>query len=271
MPNNYEFSAPELEKMMIRWCEEAAQTARNNHRRTGKLEFKFASEAVTEADGMIEKQLRMRISEAFPQDLIMGEELGGPQPAEVPAGARLWQIDPIDGTLNYALGLPNYCTSLALMEGQKVLAACIHQPPTGDTFSALSGHGARLNGEAMRVGTSRDLKDSIVSLQLKKQGLVMENAQLLHDLSSAPLKLRRVGAVALEMAWVAAGFCDLLVASFKGKIHPWDIAAGLLLVEEAGGEALDFQGRPYRMGSPEMMVGSPRVAHQMVDLFATHS
>ncbi len=263
-------SGPALEKMMVQWCEEGAEIARRHHRRTGKLAFKYASEAVTEADGEIENLLRERIGQAFPGDLIVGEEFGGPAVNERPAESRVWQIDPIDGTLNYALGMPNYCISLALLQGDQVLAACIHQPPTGDTFTALAGQGARLNGETMHVSSERDLKDAVVSLQLKKKGLVMQNPALLHEICGAPLRLRRCGAVALEMAWVAAGFCDLLVASFKGEIHAWDIAAGLLLVQEAGGAAVDFQDRPYRLSSPEMMVGSPRVARQMAGLFLSN-
>ena len=254
-----------LEKMMIQWCEEGAELARRYHRNTGELNFKYESEAVTRADGEIETLLRKHIGEAFPDDLIVGEEFGGPKSADIPLLARVWQIDPIDGTLNYALGMPNYCISLALLEGEKILAAVIHQPATGDSFTALAGKGARLNGKAIGVNCQRDLKNSIISLQLKNDGLVMQNPQLLHDLSTAPMRVRRCGAVALEMAWVAAGFCDLMVASFNGLIHPWDVAAGLLLVQEAGGEALDFQGRPYRMSAPEMLVGSPLVTRQLVD------
>jgi myo-inositol-1(or 4)-monophosphatase len=257
---------PDLEMMMIRWCKEGAEIARHHHRRTGELEFKQAREAVTEADREIENLLRDRIGEAFPEDIIVGEEYGGPGSQGELQGRRVWQIDPIDGTLNYALGMPNYCTSLGLMSGDNVLAACIHQPSTGDTFSALAGRGARLNGTPMRVSSDRDLKESILSLQLKKEGSVMGSPQLLHQLACAPWKLRRCGAVALEMAWVAAGFYDALLASFAGKIHSWDIAAGLLLVAEAGGVAVDFQGRPYPMNGPEMVVGSGQVAQQLVSL-----
>lgn len=256
-----------LDKMMIQWCEEGAQIARRYHRHTGELAFKYGNEAVTEADGEIETLLRKRIGDAFPDDLIVGEEFGGPGAADISSEDRVWQIDPIDGTLNFALGLPDYCISLALLQGDKVLAACIIQPSTGDVYSALAGQGAWLNGAAMQVSTDRQLKDSIVSMQLKKRGLVMQDPQLLHDLSAAPLRLRRCGAVALEMAWVAAGFYDLLVASFTGEIHPWDIAAGLLLVQEAGGVATDFEGRPYQLKASEMLVGSAGVARQMADLF----
>lgn len=268
MPNNSN-KGQSLAEMMTMWCKEGAEIARRHHRRTGDLAFKYASEAITEADGEIETLLRDRIGETFPGDLIVGEEFGGPGAEDIPANARVWQIDPIDGTLNFALGMPNYCISLALLQGDEVLAACIHQPPTGDTFTALAGKGAHLNGLPMKVSTDRDLKDAIVALSLKKKGRVMQDPQLLHRLCTSPLRLRRCGAVALEMAWVAAGFCDLMVASFKGEIHPWDIAAGLLLVQEAGGQAVDFQGQPYQMSSSEMMVGSPRVARQVAGLFAS--
>ncbi len=256
----------DLETLMIRWCHEAAGIARHYHRQTGDLAFKYANEAVTEADRQIETLLRGRIGEAFPDDLIVGEEFGGPDKGTDQQGRCIWQIDPIDGTLNYALGLPDYCTSLAVMSGHNVLGACIHQPATGDTFSAMAGQGARLNGEPIRVGAQRDLKDSIISLHLKKDGLIMGDPQLLHTLLGAPMKVRRCGAVALEMAWVAAGFYDLLLASFPDRIHLWDIAAGLLLIQEAGGVAVDFRNRPYRLESPAMMVGSAKVAGQLVPL-----
>ena len=260
-----------LEKMMIRWCEEAAEIARRYHRRTGKLEFKYATEAVTEADGEIEELLRRRIGETFPEDLIVGEEFGGPAASTIPAGKRVWQIDPIDGTLNFAMGLPNYCISLALLQGSQVLAACIHQPATGDTFSALAGGGARLNGQLIKVDAEVPLSRSVVSLQLKNKGLVMRHPQLLHEVSTAPMRVRRCGAFALEIAWVAAGFCHLLVASFMDEIHPWDVAAGLLLAEEAGAVAMDFKGRPYRIGGPELLIGSPAAARSMADLIGRYS
>ncbi len=268
MAFNDQHPGPELEALLIQWCEEGAEVARRHHRRCGELKFKYASEAVTEADREIETLLRGRIAQSFPDDLIVGEEFGGPEGGNLKPGKRVWQIDPIDGTLNYALGMPNYCTSLGLMSGDEVLAACIHQPSTGDTFTALAGQGARLNGEALGPGLDKDLKDSVVSLQVKKEGVIMADPGLFYDLVRAPLKLRRCGAVALELAWVAAGFYGALVASFQDTIHLWDIAAGLLLAREAGKVILDFQGQPYKLGAAEMIVGSPRACSQLVTLLA---
>lgn len=256
-----------LDNLMTTWCEEAAIVAREMHRRTGDLEFKYGQEAVTEADRRIEELLRQRIGEAFPGDLIEGEEFGGPAQQDL-EGRRVWQIDPIDGTLNYALGLPNYCTSLALVQDGQPLAACIHQPPTGDTFTALRGQGAFLNGERRQLRRCERLQESVFSFQLKSAGCIMAEPERLTRLSSAVMKVRRAGAVALELAWVGGGFYDGLLGSFVDRMPPWDSAAGLLLATEAGGVATDFQGRAYALGGPELVVGSPGVVDQMVALLA---
>ncbi|PID80143.1 hypothetical protein CSB20_08060, partial [bacterium DOLZORAL124_64_63] len=233
-----------LDKVMEGWCREAAEIARGLHRRTGALEFKHGQEAVTEADRRIEQLLRRRIGAAFPDDLIVGEEYGGPEEGNMP-GRRVWQIDPIDGTLNYALGLPAYCTSLALVQDGQVLAACIHQPPTGDTFTALRGAGSFLNGERRRLRPCASLREAVFSFQLKSGGAVMAEAERQHRLCLSVMKVRRAGAVALELAWVGGGLYDGLLGSFAGRVPAWDVAAGLLLSLEAGAVATDFQGRPY--------------------------
>ncbi|MBU2502933.1 hypothetical protein KJ682_16505, partial [bacterium] len=125
---------PPLEKEMAAWAGEAAGIALQYFRRTGDLVFKYGQEAVTEADGRIEAMLRERIAAAYPDDGICGEEMGGTPDAG--AVARTWHLDPIDGTLNFALGLPAFCTSIALFEGDRPVAACIMQPVVGDLFTA---------------------------------------------------------------------------------------------------------------------------------------
>jgi len=254
-----------LDQVMQGWCREAAEIARSLHRRTGALEFKHGQEAVTEADRRIEQLLRERIGAAFPGDLIVGEEYGGPAESET-AGRRVWQIDPIDGTLNYALGLPNYCTSLALVQDGEVLAACIHQPPTGDTFSALRGEGSFLNGERRYLRPCASLKEAVFSFQLKSEGSIMADPRRQSRTCSAVMKVRRAGAVALELAWVGGGLYDGLLGSFVDRMPVWDAAAGLLLSLEAGAVATDFQGRPYRLGGAELLVGSGPLVQEMVAL-----
>ena len=261
------------------WSNEAAAVAMACYRGTGPLRFKHGQEAVTEADARIERLLRERIAQAYPGDAVSGEELGSDPGCDDPgcgdpgyavpgssARERRWHLDPIDGTLNFALGMPGFCISLALFQGQVPLAACVVQPPTGDLFTAVKGRGARLNGAPIAVSGRCRLDQAIVSTQLKKGGRIVQDAVLLQTLLRHCMKTRRVGAIALELAWVAAGGCDALVASFEGGIQLYDIAAGLLLVTEAGGRITDLQGRPYRPGGPEMLASNALVHEELLDL-----
>ena len=261
-----------LERNMLDWAEEGAAIARDFYRRTGKLKFKHGREAVTEADRQIETLLRLRIGQAYPDDLIIGEELGGPElPAGGERGRRVWQLDPIDGTLNFALGLPGFCTSMAVMLGDDVLAACIHQPLTGDSFTAVLDGGARLNGQPMRVSKRQPLAEAVISTQLKKGGRFVQNPALLQAMALAPLKCRRTGAIALELAWVACGGHDALVGAFSSEIHLWDVAAGLLLVKEAGGMVTDHLGATYQAGGSDLVVSNGLIHQDILDVIAAHS
>jgi myo-inositol-1(or 4)-monophosphatase len=236
-----------LEENLLAWADECGQMARGHFRRTGGLRFKHGREAVTEADLAIEEMLRRKIAAAYPDDCVVGEEMGGDGSA---ATGRVWQIDPIDGTLNFALGLPGFCTSLAVLEGEEIIAACVHQPLVGDFYSAVAGGGARLNGEPMRVSGRAILAEAIVSTQFKKGGRFVQQPALLREFALRTLKCRREGAIALELSWVASGGFDALVGDFGEGIHLWDVAAGLLLIQEAGGRITDQNGQPYRPGGP---------------------
>gem|GEM_PF-671588 len=253
------------EDLMGRWCREAAPIALGWFRRTGDLEYKTGREVVTAADREIEILLRERIGEAFPDDLIVGEEFGGMEAAQ-DSDRRVWQIDPVDGTLNFARGLPGFCTSLGLMKGPQVLAAAIYQPHTGDLFTATLGKGARLNGMAMKVSECCLLEDAVLSTQLKKAGRIMSHPGLLQKVGREALKTRRTGAIALEMAWVAAGFHDGLVGSFVGHVPLWDVGAGLLLITEAGGRITDHAGQPYAPGGPDMVATNGRFHDGLIKL-----
>ena len=219
-----------LRRHLREWADEAGDMARGHFRRTGPLAFKTGREAVTAADRAIETMLRERIAGAYPDDLVVGEEYGGPAPGTDLAGRRVWHLDPIDGTLNFALGLPDFCTSLAAIRDDRVEAACVQQPLVGDTFLALRGGGATLNGVALRVSDRAPLAEAVISAQFKKDGVIVSRPELLQAVFRRPLKVRKAGAIALEMAWVAAGFLDAMVAGFRDTIQTWDVGAGLLLV-----------------------------------------
>ncbi|MCP4574408.1 MAG: inositol monophosphatase [bacterium] len=256
-----------LERLMTGWVGEASDLALQLHRRTGALRFKRGREVVTEADQRIELLLRERIGAAFPDDTVIGEEFGGEETLEgqVPAG-RVWQLDPIDGTLNFALGLPGFCTSIACLEGGRPVAACIAEPVTGDRYTALRGGGARRNGETLSVSDRAPLAEAVVSLQIRKRGRVGSDPQLLHALIQESLKVRKVGAVALEMAWVAAGAFDALVAGSQVPVPVHDVAAGWLLVEEAGGRVSGLNGTPWCPGDTDLVVSNGHIHDELLGL-----
>jgi myo-inositol-1(or 4)-monophosphatase len=247
--------------------------ARKYFRRTGKLQFKSGRQAVTEADMEIEKLLRKRIGEEFPADGIVGEELGsdyGGTGAVGPSG-RTWHLDPVDGTLNFALGLPGFCISLTLMEGDTTLAGCVYQPLMDDGFTAVRGGGARLNGKPIIVSTRSRLADAVVGAQLKKDGRFVDSPLLLQAIFRETMKIRKVGAVALELARVAVGSYDAVIASFKGPIHRHDVAAGLLMIEEAGGRVTDHLGHDYVPGGNELVATNGAVHEELIGLIARFS
>ncbi|MEN8008436.1 MAG: inositol monophosphatase [Candidatus Krumholzibacteriota bacterium] len=267
------FEPGNLEARMAAWAEEAGAVARRHYRRSGELKFKQGKQAVTEADLEIEKMLRRRIGQEYPDDGIVGEELGsGYEGVEAvgPSG-RSWHLDPVDGTLNFALGLPGFCISLALMEGERVLAACIYQPMLNDGFTSTLGNGARLNGAPISVSGRSRLADAVIGTQFKKNGRFIRNPQLLQAMFLETMKVRKVGAIALELARVACGSYDALVASFKGPIHSHDVAAGLLLIREAGGRVSDHRGRDYLPGGPDLVATNGQVHDELIDLIARFS
>lgn len=262
-----------LESRMQSWAEEAAGIARGHYRQTGELKFKPGRQAVTDADLEIERLLRRRIGEDFPDDGIVGEELGDHYEGtgRVGSSGRTWHLDPVDGTLNFALGLPGFCTSIALMEGDEMLAACVYQPMLGDGFIATRGRGARLNEVPIAVSGRSRLIDAVVGTQFKKDGRFVRHPDLLQAMFLDTMKIRKVGAIALELARVASGSYDALVASFQGSIHRHDVAAGLLLIREAGGRISDHEGRDYVPGGPELVATNGLIHDELIAMIGRHS
>ncbi len=264
---------PGLEATMLTWAREAGDIARRHYRRTGDLRFKKGRQAVTDADLEIEKMLRRHIGAEFPADGIVGEELGSDfeGTGSVGSSGRTWHLDPVDGTLNFALGLPGFCTSLGLMKGDEVLAGCVYQPLLDDAFTASLGGGARLNGRPISVSTRSRLIEAVVGTQFKKKGRFVQSPDLLQAMFLETMKIRKVGAIALEMARVAAGSYDALVGSFTEAIHLHDVAAGLLLIREAGGRITDHQGNEYRPGGTDLVATNGLIHDELIALINRYS
>ena len=267
-PENW--NLPPLESRMLAWAREAGIIARGHYRRTGALRFKHGRQAVTDADVEIELLLRRRIGEEFPRDGVVGEELGREFEGTTAVGpsGRSWHLDPVDGTLNFALGLPGFCTSIALMEGEATLAACVYQPLMDDAFTATAGEGARFNGQPVLLSERSQLAEAVVGTQFKKDGRFVRSPGLLQAMFVETMKIRKVGAIALELARVSGGSYDALVASFKEEIHRHDVAAGLLLIREAGGKVTDYLGNDYRPDGPELVASNGRIHEELIELIA---
>lgn len=204
------------------------------YRREGfEVERKNAyTDLVTGADRECQEVIVDTIREEFPDDGFLGEEDGLQPDGE----ERVWVIDPIDGTTNFVHGYPHYCTSIALQEDGESVVGVVYNPARDELFTAVRGDGAALNGEPISVSAVDKMTDAMVVSRLlsyeKAEGMKETELQLLGVLNAIPVSFRRPGAAALDLSYVAAGRFD---GHCITATHPWDIAAGSLMVEEAGG------------------------------------
>ena len=214
-----------------------------------RIDKKGAIDLVTEMDVEIERAFRAMIAERFPSHVVLGEEFEASGDREAGSGC-CWVLDPIDGTTNYAHGLPIFCASLALeIDGDAVVGA-VYDPNRRELFTAERGHGAWLNGAPLRVSTSTALIDSLLvtgfHYNIHKDS--SELIELFGEFISRARAVRRLGSAALDLCYVAAGRFD---GFWEHKLQPWDVAAGALIVQEAGGKVTTVEGAPFgsRIGS----------------------
>ncbi len=203
------------------------------------VDYKGARDPVTEIDRASEAFLRREIGRARPGDRVLGEEEGeGDSSAE---GARRWIVDPLDGTVNFMHGHPVFAVSIALEVEGRIEAGVVHAPLLGETFSAARGDGAFRSDKRMSVSKTPALEKALLATgfayQRSKTG--GNNLDNFGRLSLASLGVRRMGAAALDLAWTAAGIFD---GFWELGLAPWDVAAGALLVQEAGGRVSAFDG-----------------------------
>lgn len=213
---------------------------------------------VTQTDTECEKTIIGMIRKAFPTHSILSEEGTGKDALD---SEHLWVIDPLDGTNNYAHGLPQYCVSIAYARKGVVQAGVIFDPERRELFEAVLGRGAHLNGKRIRVSKNATLKQAVVAMgTYYDRSTLMEKTLLaVRDLYRLGVQgIRRMGSAALDLAWLACGRYE---AYFEYKLHPWDFAAGALLVQEAGGICADRLGAPLRLDS-EGMIASNGLCHR---------
>jgi myo-inositol-1(or 4)-monophosphatase len=242
---------------------EAGALLMSYFRRRIGFEYKGDVDLVTEADRASEKFITQRLRERWPEFGVVGEE--GTR-TEIGAEHR-WLVDPLDGTTNFAHGYPVFCISIALVQRNDQLEAGFLYDPTRDEFFAAErGHGATLNGAAMQVSRTTTLSESILGTGFPSHKRHKNpNIHFYHQLTLRSHGLRRAGSAALDLANVAAGRYD---GFWEFNLNPWDTAAGVLLVQEAGGTVTRFDGTPFLLRSDEVLASNGIIHPELLSNFA---
>lgn len=225
------------------------------------IDYKGEIDIVTEADRMSEQLIVSGIRSNFSDHDILTEESPG-----INTGSDYrWIIDPLDGTTNYAHGYPVYCVSLALEVKGEIRLGIIYNPMMEEMFVAEKGAGAYLNDRPISVSTVQDLKKSLLSTGFPYD-INQDNNNNINNFSrmaGSAQAIRRAGSAALDMAYVAAGRFD---GFWELKLKPWDTAAGLLMIREAGGMVTDITGSEYHLESPTILASNGRIHQAMVEV-----
>lgn len=230
-------------------------------------EMKSEVDPVTQVDRDAEDAVRAVISSHFPDDSILGEEGGG---GDWRVG-RVWIVDPLDGTVNFVHRLPQVAVSVALWDGGKPLVGVIIDVARNDEFVAMAGEGATLNGEPIQVSDTDTLDRSLVSTGFPYDRRQHAGAYLkvVEEVMLASQGTRRLGAAALDLAWLAAGRYDAYWEHGGPQgIKPWDVAAGILLVTEAGGTYTDESGEVNRLDALAHVASNGKVHEELRTIVA---
>lgn len=229
-----------------------------------RTEYKGRNDLVSYVDKQAEAQLVAALSALMPHAGFIAEEGSG---EAAPDGLN-WIVDPLDGTTNFIHGIPLFCISVALARGKELLLGVVHDPCANQTFYAWQGGGAYLDGRRLQVSAQPDLAHSLVATgfpyaDFGKQAAYMA---LLSDVMERCHGLRRLGSAALDLAYTAAGRFE---GFFEYNLNPWDVAAGTLLVQEAGGIVTDFGGGDDSTFGRELLAASPQVHPELLSLVRT--
>ena len=225
-------------------------------------EYKGDADLVTEADRASEKLIVERIHGMFPTHDVVGEE-----GTRTKAGGEFrWYVDPLDGTTNFAHGYPVFCVSLGVEHKGALHSGVLYDPTRDELFSAEKGKGARLNGRPIAVSKTKTLREAILATGFPSHKRHKNpNIHFYHQLTLRSHGLRRAGSAALDLANVASGRYD---GFWEFNLNPWDTAAGVLLVQEAGGTVTRFDGSPWRMESDETLASNTLLHPELMTNFA---
>jgi len=224
------------------------------------LEIRYKGDEVdlvTQADKRSERIIVGKIHEYFPEHAIAAEEGTGRESES----EFCWHVDPLDGTTNFAHGYPCFCVSIGLAQHDRLLAAAVFNPFYNELFTAARGEGATFNGKRIHVSKTETLSTSLLCTGFPvRNRRKSPNLQYYGDFTQLSHGVRRDGSAALDLAAVAAGRFD---GFWEFGLQKWDTAAGVLLIEEAGGKVTDFEGQPYRLGGPVILATNGLIHEEM--------
>ena len=250
---------------MVRACRNAARPLIRDFGEIEKLQVsvKGPGDFVTASDKKVEKILIDELNKARPNYSILSEEIG-----EIKNDSEFrWVIDPIDGTANFLHGIPHFCISIGLEKNKEIISGIIFDPIKDETFIAEKGNGSYLNNQRLRVSGRNKLKDSIIftggpKFESKEKDLILEEYKKIS--SNVHIPIRKMGSAALDLAYVAAGRCD---GFWQRDLNYWDIAAGIILIKEAGGFITDFKGDNNYVKNKTILASNSEINQEMIEIF----
>lgn len=225
----------------------------------GDVDLKQTSDFVTRVDKESEATIIKTIRDRFPDHHFLAEE----SVHETGTEGYRWIIDPLDGTTNFIHSFPAFCVSIALQYRKDIIVGVIYDPLRNELFSAMLGKGAFLNGQPVRVSGVHEAKNSLITtgFPFKKKDVIDMYLKLFKNILFRVSDLRRAGAAALDLASTASGRCE---AFFEIGLSPWDIAAGSLIVREAGGVITDFSGGDDYLTTGNVVAGNPAIHREIL-------
>ncbi|HET9887187.1 MAG TPA: inositol monophosphatase family protein [bacterium] len=254
---------------LLRTAEEIAREAGEllleSASRPLEVREKGATDLVTSADQASEELILKRIRAAYPDHRILSEESAG-KIERISSGA-LWIVDPLDGTTNYAHGLPIWAVSIACCIDGETVAGVVLDPARRECFTALRGEGAYLNGRPIRVSSRERLQDALLvtGFPYDVHTSAIDNLDHFVNFMKRSRAVRRLGSAAIDLAYVACGRFD---GFWELKLHPWDVAAGALIVEEAGGKVVNFDGSLFDPFSEEIVAANSKLLGPMAAILS---
>ncbi len=224
--------------------------------------YKEDRSLVTDADVKSEESVRSILSREFPDHSILGEESG----LEDKGSDYLWIVDPLDGTTNYTIKNPFFDVSIGLNYKKDHVLGVVYYPVANELFQAEKGEGAYLNGRPLKVSERDRIEDSVITFcNNRSQEAIRRMAKIFSAIKPVTNKFRQLGAGGLELSYVASGRTDAFIMP---EVNSWDVAAGTVLVREAGGRVTDFEGKPYKLESNDILASNGKIHDKMLELLS---